>query len=113
MSKSHFAALLAVGFLWLAVSCAGPIAPKPVSRSTGESTVASARPAGAAVSASGAKSALSPSSPQVATPASLIGPSATIAAVSRWKDSGIFFYPLLAMALIFGIALYKSSGKTA
>jgi hypothetical protein len=34
------------------------------------------------------------------------------ATVSPWKDSGIFFYPLTLMAFAFGIAMYKSTGKT-
>ena len=83
--------------------------------------VGPAHPAGAAVASSSAKPASPPAqaaaqqtvAPQAPT-ASLAGPSSTVAAVvSPWKDAGIFFYPLTLMAFAFGIAMYKSSGKSA
>ena len=117
MSKSLLATLLAAGLSWSAVSCTIQLGPKPSASAAGQ-----ANPASAAVSSSGAKSASSPQAatpsasvaakaPQ-ATPISLASSTPVAATVSPWKDSGIFFYPLTLMAFAFGIAMYKSTGKT-
>lgn len=108
MSRSVLATVLAVGFSWLAVSCAGPFSIQlPGGNSHPAAPAASAAHPGG--SASIAKATMSPSAPVALV--SLAGPPVA-AAVGPWKGAGIFFYPFVLIVLAFAIGLYKSTAKT-